>query len=268
MIHYTRIIIKQIIIETPTTKTFVFQQKIEAKPGQFIMITDFEHGEKPFSLSAVTENSFSLTIKTYGKFSEHINQLQEGDMLYFRGPYGNHFSVPEKNKSILLIGGGTGMAPIRFLTNYYLKKRIRMITVINGARSRSEMLYRREFGDLNVRYIPVTDDGSEGKKQTASEAMRVLLLKEHFDMCYIAGPEPMLKSAFTIAQDQRLNGEYLLERYMKCGVGICGSCSIDPAGIILCVDGPVLSGEKLQQLTEFGSYHREATGARVAFAGT
>ena len=54
--------------------------------------------------------------------------------------------------------------------------------------------------------------------------------------------------------------EVSLERYMKCGIGICGSCCVDPTGWRMCVEGPVIDGEKLKKITEFGKYHRTASG--------
>lgn len=263
MIHHIPLKIQKVVVETPTTKSFVFAHKPDVKPGQFFMVTDFERGEKPFSVSSLTDSTFSITIRSLGKFSSYLNEFNEGDTLYFRGPYGTPFTLPTKFKNIAIVGGGCGTAPLRFLMQTLWKKNIRIITFINGAKTRNELLYRQRLDEMNIRSIFVTDDGSEGKMQNSAQALEELLDKEKFDLLYTAGPEMMLKSVHEVAVRHKLKGQFLLERYMKCGIGICGSCTVDPAGIRLCVEGPVLDTEQLTGMAEFGNYHRDATGAKV-----
>ena len=73
----------------------------------------------------------------------------------------------------------------------------------------------------------------------------------------------MMKALQNIIGD--INYEFLFERYMKCAIGICGNCTMDPLGLRLCVEGPVLPKNKVEQLTEFGKYHRDASGKRIDF---
>ena len=56
-----------------------------------------------------------------------------------------------------------------------------------------------------------------------------------------------------------------LERFMKCGCGICGTCAIDPTGDLVCKEGPVFTGKELDIISEFGEYHRDATGIKKKF---
>lgn len=263
MITHIPLKIQEIVQETPTTRSFVFHHRPDVNPGQFFMVTDFEHGEKPFSVSSLTDTTFSITVRSLGSFSSRLNQLSAGDTLYVRGPYGNAFSLPTKFKNIVIVGGGCGTAPLRFLMQTLWRKNIRIITFINGAKTRSELLYRQRLDEVNIRSIFVTDDGSDGKKQNSAEALHELLQKEKFDLLYTAGPEPMMKNIYDLCLRWNLKGQFLLERYIKCGVGICGSCTLDPAGIRLCVEGPVLDTEQLGSITEFGNYHRDASGTRV-----
>jgi dihydroorotate dehydrogenase electron transfer subunit len=50
-----------------------------------------------------------------------------------------------------------------------------------------------------------------------------------------------------------------LERYIKCGRGLCGSCEID--GYRVCVDGPVFSFRQLKG-GDFGRRKRLRSGRR------
>jgi dihydroorotate dehydrogenase electron transfer subunit len=70
----------------------------------------------------------------------------------------------------------------------------------------------------------------------------------------------MMKALVPILDKARIPSQYLLERYMKCGIGICGSCAMDPNGFRVCIDGPVVDDEKLKTISEFGAYHRDASG--------
>ncbi len=263
MINYNPIKIKAVIAETPTTKSLVFDYPLQAATGQFLMVTDFQNGEKPFSISKCSGETFSLTIRAMGTFSTILTSLSVGDTIYFRGPYGNKFRIPAKNEKLLVIGGGCGTAPLRFLINTLRASGATNIAFINGAKTKDELLFHDELADTDIHYYTATNDGSEGYKGTNAELFKHLLKKESFDSVFSSGPELMLNAVYNVASENGIRGQYLLERYMKCGIGICGSCTIDPIGLRLCIDGPVIDGTMLPRLTEFGSYHRDASGQRV-----
>ncbi len=87
-----------------------------------------------------------------------------------------------------------------------------------------------------------------------------------FDQFYVCGPELMMKSVLDIFQAAGLEAmaQLSLHRYFKCGMGVCGACTIDPSGLRVCRDGPVLSGDLLTK-SELGMYHRDATGKKIMF---
>jgi len=257
--------IVRITQENPNTKTFCFSHSLRIKPGQFIMITDYETNEKPLSVSWSKQYYFAVTVKRVGEFTNRLFQMNEEDVLYFRGPYGKSFSVDNmNNKKILIVAGGCGTAPMRYLASY-LKSISCDITVINGAKTKDEIIFLKDYDYMGLKTITCTDDGTIGQKGTTVDIMSELLKKEQFDMIYASGPELMLKGVLNKVINIDTPCEFLLERYMKCGVGICGQCTVDPTGIRLCVDGPVLGKEKLKELTEFASYTRDASGQRVYF---
>ncbi|HIM33585.1 MAG TPA: dihydroorotate dehydrogenase electron transfer subunit, partial [Candidatus Poseidoniales archaeon] len=99
-----------------------------------------------------------------------------------------------------------------------------------------------------------TDDGSAGHPGFVTD----LLDGRSPDRLYSCGPEPMLVKALAWALASGIPAELCLERYMACGVGLCGVCTIDRD--LVCQDGPVLSSERLAQSAEFGKVVREAGG--------
>lgn len=252
--------IAKIIEETATVKTYTFKHKLDAKPGQFIMLTDFEGGEKPFSISDCTSDGFSITVKKIGEFTTRIFCLREGDYMSIRGAFGSSFFVSEGK--VLLVGGGYAVPIFYFLSKILLKNEAD-VTVVNCARTKDDLLFVERFKKLGVKLYNGTEDGSFGESGTAGDVAERLLKKEKFDFLYSSGPDLMMKALQKVIGN--IDYEFCFERYMKCAVGICGSCTMDPLGIRLCVEGPVLPKNLVEQLTEFGKYHRDVSGERVKF---
>ena len=104
--------IKQIINESPTVKTFIFDWNVKDEiPGQFMMVWNF-NDEKPMSISLIdsVKNEMGISIRNIGEFTNQVHNLREGDELGLRGPYGRGFHMA--GSKILAVGGGIGMAPI------------------------------------------------------------------------------------------------------------------------------------------------------------
>ncbi len=249
--------IDKIIEETSDIKTFTFKYTLGANPGQFIMLTDFEGGEKPFSISDCTKEEFSITVKRIGEFTTRLFQKCVGDYVSIRGAYGSSFFI-SKNK-VLLVGGGYAVPTFYFFAKVLLEAGAN-VTLINGARTKAEHVFADRFESLDIKVINTTDDGSFGENGTAVDIAQKIMSQDNFNFLYASGPEMMMKALQDVIGDT--NYEFLFERYMKCAIGICGNCTMDPLGLRLCVEGPVLPKEKVEQLTEFGKYHRDASGKR------
>ena len=244
--------------ENPSLRTFTLIGKLNAQPGQFIMLTIFSQGEKPFSILDVEENSFSMTVKNIGPFTDRLFNMDIGDLVSVRGPYGQSFNRQSGN--ILMVGGGYATPPLRFLAKKLREDGVKRLVNINGARSASDLLYVDDFDILCHKSHIATDDGSLGQKGTSVDVMESVLRDETFDQIYISGPEKMAKAAVGVAKKYQLPYEVNLERYMKCGVGVCGSCVMDPTGLILCMEGPIVDHKTLDGLDDFGVSHRGKTG--------
>ena len=116
---------------------------------------------------------------------------------------------------------------------------------------------------LGVETIITTDDGSHGKKGFSTDALKEIIAQGGIDRVYSCGPEKMLRKVAELCKEASVPSEISMERFMKCGYGLCGQCSIDPSGDRVCKEGPVFSGEKLLKSKEFGSYKRGKTGRKI-----
>lgn len=240
-------VVDSIIRETPTVSTLFFKWEQAVRPGQFVMLWVPGVGEIPMSLSRI-ETEKSITVKNYGAVSDAILRMKEGDRFYFRGPYGNGFSNPGENN--LLIGGGSGMASLRPLIDD-------SAFGIVSARSKSELLFVDLFRAEKI--VAITDDGSSGLSGYPVEHLRNLNI-DGYDKIYVCGPEIMLRTVYDFLYRTRPDAELSLERSMKCGIGVCDSCSID--GRQLCTEGPVFRAEEINPDGEFGRERLSHSGVR------
>jgi len=247
--------ITKVIDEAEGIKSIFFDKKLEAKPGQFVMLWIPRMDEKPFAIAYLEDNSFGLTVAAVGPFSNKLCSMQTGDRIGVRGPYGTSYNLGDAKK-IVTVGGGYGSASLALLAKDAKENGIEII-FINGARTRERLIYEDRIKKLGVsRFIMTTDDGSYGIKGKTTDALQDVLGKEKIDKVFACGPEVMLKKVTEICINQGIEGEVSIERYFKCGYGLCGHCCMDPLGIRACTEGPVMSVKLAQQLIEFGNYHR------------
>jgi len=250
--------IARIVKESKDVNTYYFNHSLKALPGQFIMMTMFDGGEKPFSVSDCSETEFCVTIKSIGEFTNRLSKLKAGDLVSFRGPYGTFFSCNNKSKmNLLLIGGGYGMAPVRFLAK---QLKGHNLTLIAGAKNRDELIFIDEFQKMGIELFITTDDGTIGEKCTVIDKMIKIIRTRHFDKIYGCGPEVMLDKL--IKNSEKIPAEVLIERYIKCGIGLCGQCILDPSGLRVCIEGPVVDKETALKFSDFGKYKRDASGKK------
>ncbi len=233
--------------ETPTVSTMYFTWDGQIKPGQFIMVWVPGVGEIPMSLSH-TGTEKGITVKNYGTVSDAVLKLQPGERIFFRGPYGNGFSDPGGKN--LLVGGGSGMASLCPLIS---DKSFGLVS----ARTKEELLFADRFKPDNL--VAITDDGSSGLSGYPADHLKNLEL-DNYDRIYVCGPEIMLRTVYDYVREKRPDTELSLERSMKCGIGVCDSCSID--GRQLCTEGPVFRADDINPDGEFGNERLSYSGLR------
>ena len=265
MINEPKIVeIKDIVQETPTIKTFLFDWDESLlgrpNPGEFVMVWNF-FNEKPMSISQINDNELSISVKNIGEFTSQLHGLEVGDLLGIRGSYGNGFNNSFKDKRILAIGGGVGMAPINAIASDLIKKG-NSVDVVAAAVTKEELLFCDSLKKVGADVYPCTDDGSFGFKGFATDCTEELLEDADYDYAFVCGPEIMMAGIFDILENAEIPAQYSLERYMKCALGICGQCCIDSEGWRICVEGPVFENDKIYKITEFGKYRRDASGVK------
>ncbi|HJH28565.1 MAG TPA: dihydroorotate dehydrogenase electron transfer subunit [Methanosarcinaceae archaeon] len=250
--------ITKTVDESPSTRTFYFDKSFEsATPGQFVMVWIRGVDEVPMTLSYTN----AITVQKVGDATSALFELDVGDSLGIRGPFGNGFTLPQEDEKILVIAGGVGSAPLAPLAECASYAGSDVTTIL-GARSSDELIFRSRFsmaGALNV----TTDDGSTGRKGFVTDVLNEIDISD-YDRIYTCGPEIMMAHVFEILHKAGAHErtEFSLHRYFKCAIGVCGACCMDPHGLRVCKDGPVFNGELLVD-TEFGEYKRGASGSRV-----
>jgi dihydroorotate dehydrogenase electron transfer subunit len=248
--------------ETPRCKTLRIgtRHTTEYRPGQFLMVWIPGIDEVPMSLSKWSPESVEITVLNVGEATEALLSMNPGDWIGIRGPFGRPFETGCKRA--LVVGGGVGMAPLRPLVYSLLKARAN-VTLLIAAKTKDELVFYREFSELhhkNFRLLVTTDDGSEGFRGQATRGVAELLNINEFEILYTCGPEMMIAELYRMANRAGINFQASLERFMKCGCGICGTCAMDPTGDLVCMDGPVFDGKQLEQLSDFGRYRRDQVG--------
>jgi dihydroorotate dehydrogenase electron transfer subunit len=244
--------------KTPTIKSLFFHddEAAKAKPGQFLMIWIPGIDEIPMSISST--NPPGITVKRVGRATDMLHSLKKGDEIGIKGPFGNGFTIT--GQKVLVIGGGVGVASLLPLIKL-LTKEGKEVTVIIGAKTKEELLFETEIMK-NVgrdQLITCTDDGSFGLKKMASDQAAEIIEKNNYDQVYTCGPEKMMYKIFEVTENKGIPLQAAVERYMKCGFGLCGSCCI--GSFLVCKDGPVLNSLNLKEvLEEFGKLRRKNSG--------
>ena len=225
--------------------------KIEMKesnflPGQFINIKTSDSTDpllrRPISIFDAEGNIISIVVRVIGKGTELISAMKPGDIDII-APLGKGFTI-EKNKNVLLIGGGVGNAPL-----YYLLKRLKAegnkAAYIYSVKNKSFIFEKNKYQTLADDFIITTDDGSDGIKGTAIDALKDIRQKG-YDRIYCCGPEPMMERVVQLV-DVNIPVEVSVENYFGCGVGLCVGCTVDTVEGYkrACVDGPVFDGREI-----------------------
>ncbi len=230
-------------------------------PGQCAMLSMPGVGEALFSItsSPPIEVYLKFSIKKCGCVTAWLHQMDVGQQITLRGPYGNGFPVDTdfKGKDLVFIAGGIGLAPLRSVINYvrHYRANYGSVDIVYGSRSKQDLVDFQEIIDewcqepgINVHLTIDREqpdwDGHVGfvpnyVKELGFDTSKTVV------MC---GPPIMIK--FTLAGLEELGFQRdqvytTFELKMKCALGKCGRCNIGDKYV--CKDGPVF---RLDQMTE------------------
>ncbi|HOK24992.1 MAG TPA: dihydroorotate dehydrogenase electron transfer subunit [Bacteroidales bacterium] len=218
-------------------------------PGQFVQVRIDGSREtflrRPFSVHDLDydKNSIKILVQIAGKGTEKMSKLLPGEILNIIYPLGRPFSEPNKGENILLVGGGSGVAPLLFLAKHIKQLEINP-DILLGFKSQQRIIETEEFEKYGRVFI-TTDDGSAGREGLVTE--HPLLLKGKYDRIYCCGPEAMMKAVVSLAKSRNIFCEVSLEHLMACGIGICLCCIVKTTrgNICTCTEGPVINANEL-----------------------
>ncbi|MEX1018126.1 MAG: hypothetical protein WDZ49_00625 [Litorilinea sp.] len=270
--------IREITQDNYRTRTFVLDGELDAVPGQFVMAWLPRFDEKPFSLVSAAPLTLMITAVGPFTRLVHTLAVGDSLWLrgpFGRG-FTPHVGLPSadpeaRKRRVALVAGGYGVAPLYWFAQTWLAETNRAreraslrpaLTVILGARGQADLLYRERFArlfahspiadspiaqpqiadprvaDPGHRLVLTTDDGSHGLQGRVTDALAPSLAAGEIGAVLACGPDPMLMAVDALCREFGVPGQLSWEAYMRCGVGLCGSC--EHGGRLLCMDGPVL----------------------------
>ena len=255
------VVIEKIIEETPDTRTFHFNfkdkklaEEFTFESGQFGEYSVFGIGEAPFCISSSPTrcDHLEFAVKRVGRVTNALHRLSVGTEIGFRGPYGNSFPLDYlKNKNMVFIAGGIGLAPLRSLIWNVIDNRdkYQKIDIIYGARSPSDLCFSYDLEswsqDKTVNMVVTVDKGDKdwkGKEGFVPQVLEQVAPSAKNAVAVVCGPPIMIRFTFPVLDKLGFTPEQMLttlEKRMKCGIGKCGRCNI--GDIYVCRDGPVFS---------------------------
>ena len=255
--------------ETPAVKSFAFNDELCSKgePGQFVMVWIPGVDEVPMSLSMLNSRrgQAAITAERVGEATESLHNMKAGDTIGVRGPFGNNYTVSKASK-VMIVGGGTGLASLVPLAEKLTKERTK-ITFLMGAKTKSTLLFHARTSDVlsraKGRLIVATEDGSYGQRGLVTMSAEKLFKQgEQFNMIYTCGPEKMMQRMLHLTEKFHIPFEASLERFMRCAIGLCGTCVIGKYRV--CQDGPIFSSQQLLEVKdEFGCWRRGFDGRKI-----
>ena len=232
------------------------------QPGEFMMMYAFGIGEVAISVSGVpspTDDTITHTVRDVGAVSRALHDAQPGAQIGLRGPFGTNWGLDTAiDRDLVIVAGGVGLAPLRPIVLAALADRHRFgrVTLIAGARSRDDFLFRGELdewvreGDIDVHMtVDVPVQGWPGEVGFVTEPLRRLPLRPDRTTAFLCGPEAMMTNG---AKELARKGvahrdiRVSLERNMQCGIGWCGHCQLGP--LLLCRDGAVVGYDVAEPL--------------------
>jgi NAD(P)H-flavin reductase len=256
--------------ETPDTKTFILrfrdsqvEKNFHFRPGQFLELSVFGHGEAPFCIasSPTRPQALETTVRCTGQLTDALHKLGAGAEVGVRGPFGNGFDVGAAyGKDLLFVAGGIGLPPLRSLIWNVLDERSRFgkVTILYGARTPLDLVYKHELeewakrSDVEFRVtVDVGQPGWTGKVGVVPTLFKSVTFHPESTLAYVCGPPIMIR---IVVQDLLALGfkeESIistLERMMQCGIGKCNHCAIGHRYV--CRDGPVFNYGQIRELVE------------------
>lgn len=235
------------------------------KTGMFGLYGIFGEGESTFCVASpeTRKEYIECTFRQSGRVTSTLASVDAGDIVTFRGPYGNRFPIEQfEGKNLLFIAGGIALPPTRSVIWSCLDQREKYkdVTIVYGARTVADLVYKNELDEWkkrdDVRLVLTVDPGGETPDWQDHVGFVPTVLEQaapspENTIAVLCGPPIMIK--FTLAALQKLgfspeNVYTTLENRMKCGVGKCGRCNV--GSVYICKEGPVFTAAEVQAMPQ------------------
>lgn len=256
--------IRAVTVHTDTERSFTLEPKIQASPGQFVMVSLPHVGEVPIAISRSGPDGIEITVRSVGKVTSSLFRLRPGDDIFLRGPYGQGFPLDVfEGQHLLVIAGGSGLAAVKPLITSYLpdghQHRLKQLDVLVGFKSPKHILFKGDLKHWNRNCgVVVTVDTHEDETESWGGGIGFVVdfikaVRNIGPETYvvIAGPPKMMSNSVRELLRYQVMEERIwlsFERHMQCGVGKCGHCRIRDKYV--CVDGPVFSYVEARELID------------------
>lgn len=251
-------IIKLMIVEAPKVA-----RKCQA--GQFIILRIHEEGERiPLTIADYDREKGTITIvfQEVGKSTIQLGAMEAGDYIKdFVGPLGEASHV-ENFGTVLVVGGGVGVAPVHPIARTLKEAGNNVISII-GARNKELLFWEDKMRDASTELLVTTDDGSYVRKGFVTDVMREVIEgrgKENVNLVIAIGPQPMMRACSNLTKEYGIKTIVSLNALMVDGTGMCGCCRVSVAGEtkFVCVDGPEFDAHQVDwlELGRRGSYFK------------
>ena len=194
------------------------------KAGQFFMLKCDSYLRRPISVHNADKNILEFYYQVKGEGTKNLSKMS--DTANIPGPLGNGFETDIKNKNLLIVAGGMGIAPFKLLINNLIKNKNNIYLIFGGANESAIKIIER-FDINNIKLYITTDDGSVGDKCNCVDKTKELLKENKFDLIYTCGPEIMMKGIIKLSLENNIKCFASLERRMACGVNACLGCNIE-----------------------------------------
>ncbi|KTD30453.1 FAD/NAD(P)-binding protein [Legionella maceachernii] len=242
-------------VEKSQRQTFSFY------PGQFNMLYLYGVGEVAISISSdpAEQAYLSHTIRAVGRVTKAMQQLQKGDYVGIRGPFGQGWPLKEAlGKDIVIVTGGLGCAPTVSVINYILARRQEYgaLTIFQGIKHSDDFIFRKQYEKWQTMpqteiYIAADKAGPKWPWSVGyvTDLIASLKLNANNTIAMMCGPQGMMLAASLALVNQGVseNAIYLsMERNMECGIGHCGHCQY--GGLFICKEGPIFAYDRIKAL--------------------
>jgi NAD(P)H-flavin reductase len=264
--------IEAITDETPDIRSLrlVFRdekvrENFTFRAGQFAEYSAFGAGESTFCIasSPTRKGYIECCFRAVGRVTDALRRLEVGETVGVRGPYGNSFPIEEfYGKNLVFVAGGIALPPLRTViwNCLDLRDRFNEITIVYGARTEADLVYKRELAEWeergDVRLVKTVDPGGEGPSWEGKVGFVPSVLEEAAPsaantVALVCGPPIMIKFTLPVLEKLGFADDAIyttLENRMKCGLGKCGRCNV--GNVYVCKDGPVFTAAQVKAMPQ------------------